>query len=220
MSATMTVDMREFSRTLDAYLVATSKTLSAAVNNKAGRVALAATNTTHKAKRQDIEALGVDGYRLIKNKKTGELRQGRPIYNLGGSMRNIIAAREVTSGRRDFSNMDARVKSAIARRLKSIGFLRAGWLPAFRALRSFIGGLAATPGATQQGKPKGYAKKARDGFNPLAVIANSAAPTPEAAKFVEQGLARAFREETADMKAYLERKLKETAARSGIETRG
>lgn len=220
MNTTLEVDLSEFKRTLNAYLLKTSKSLPAAINNKAGRVAWRALSTTKKADRKEIEALGVSGYRVMRSRQTGAFRQGRPIYNEGGRMRDILVAKELKSGRRDFSDMGSRVRKAIAARLSSISFLRAGWLPAYRALKRHIAGAAGLVDARQRGRAKGYARQAVDGFNPVAVIANNAPPSEQAAKFVEQGLGAAFRIETADMKTYLERKLKEDARALGIQTRG
>lgn len=219
MSVSMQIDTREFSATLRQYLARTSKTLPEAINGKAGRVAWRAIVETRKAERGDIEALGVSGYRQIKSRKTGEIRRGRPIYNENGRMRDIIAARYYNAGQRIPDDLDEQVRKGLAARLRSIGFIKSGWIPAYRKLRRYIGQALTWTDARQRGKAKGRATVAQNGFNPIATIANTALPSAQAMRLGVEGLNKAFRAETADMRVYLERKMKEDARASEIEVK-
>lgn len=215
MSVTFETDLREFSRTLDKYLTLTSKELSAAVNHQAGRLAFSAIQNTKKADRKEIEKLGVVGYRIIKSRKTGTIRQGRPIYNEHGRARDIVAARYYKRGEKLPDDIDKQAQNLIAARLRAISFVRSGWLAAIRAFKAF-GNAGLTPDARQRGRPKGKATRAREGFNPVATLTNSALPSKNAKQVCESGLQKAIRERIADMRVYIERKLKESARNTGI----
>ena len=121
--------------------------------------------------------------------------------------------------------MTEAIRAMIAARLRSIAFLKSGWLPAIRALV----GLADTRGAPRQeaapiqvGVAKGYAIPAKEGWKAKTTIANSADAKHDDKtalyKYGEPALQRAFDAETASMKDYIERKLKETAKTAGVRT--
>ena len=229
MSASITVDTREFQTAMRQYLGLTSRTLPQALNEKAFYIALGALDVTAKSNRAVIEELGVDGYRVVKSKKTGTLRQGRPIYNKAARARAIYLSRkfkgtgdEIQKQARNFyTSSEAIHKDVInflGARLKSIGFLKSGWLPAIRKLVAATGySRGKIPvDVKQKGRPKGRALVAKENsVNPVVEIENNATPTgkqgQQAMAMMTAALQKAFDRETASMREYIARKLQKDA---------
>ena len=119
--------------------------------------------------------------------------------------------------------MTEAIRALIAGRLRSIAFLKSGWLPAIRVLI----GLADTRGAPRQdktpvqvGQAKGYATPARSDWRAKTTIVNAADARHDnreaLIKYGEPALQRAFDAETASMLGYMEKKLRESAAQAGV----
>jgi len=113
--------------------------------------------------------------------------------------------------------MTAAINELLGKRLKSLAFLRSGWLPAIRDLKALAvaGGSAPQMGDTRQfGADQGRAEPAQEtDWNAVARIINHAASlskTSRATNFAgfqkigEEGLDRAFADETASMLQYIE----------------
>ena len=123
------------------------------------------------------------------------------------------------------AEMTEAIRSMLAARMRSIAFLKSGWLPAIRALV----GLADTRGAPRQesgpaqvGKAKGYAVPASEGWKARTTIVNMAdakhSNQQALIKYGEPALQRAFDSETKSMLDYMERKLRESAKTAGVKT--
>ena len=112
-------------------------------------------------------------------------------------------------------------------RLYSIGFIRSGWLPALRRLARFskYGRLKFGDTGRQTGQPKGGVSIARASQNLSAKVIfwNSAGGEKKhkgaLMKYGGEGLDRAFHQETASMKAYIQRKMADGARKLGIRVK-
>jgi len=122
------------------------------------------------------------------------------------------------------------IKTVLALRLKAVGFIRSGWLPAIRAFARYskYGGRSADiPGKSEVANIKGSKKggatvsPART-LTPKAIFWNSAGGMEKhrgaLEKYGAQALSMAFDSETASMKQYIEKKMREGAKSFGIRT--
>ena len=121
------------------------------------------------------------------------------------------------------AEMEAAINELIARRLKSISFLRSGWLPAIRILGRFVRrpGTAPPIGELQQfGPDAGSANPASEEWNAIATIINyavSQSRTSQQSNYAgfkregDLGLSKAFEDETASMEQYIEDHLRPDA---------
>lgn len=119
------------------------------------------------------------------------------------------------------SKMRTAVNELIDKRQR--GTLAAGWIPAIKKLAPLAEKIGSTASVGNAPKAKGGANAAKDGFwTCQAKIWNqNQAPwdTKGTANAVaEEGLAKAFDQETASKKQYLERKLREAARKAGVKT--
>jgi len=121
--------------------------------------------------------------------------------------------------------MTEAIHAMLAARMRSIAFLKSGWLPAIRKLV----GLADMRGAPRQdrsavqlGTDRGYAIPASEVWRAKTTIANSADAKHDKKealyKYGEPALQRAFDSETASMLEYMERKMRQTAQAAGVRT--
>ena len=215
-------DLGGFRNTLNRYLRTTSRSRARALNGKAYEIAARAERHTKRADRGEIEALGVVGIRLRKNRKTGTLKKGANIYDTGGRGRAILIAKLKRDGQAipSGAEVDSMTRRMISRRLSAIGYIASGWIPAIRKLFRFADFKLGRGTSKQRGKPNGYAIAATEG-SLTAEIANSvdALEKGSVQTLAEQALARAFNEAQADMEAYLLRKEKQAAQEAGIPTR-
>jgi len=115
----------------------------------------------------------------------------------------------------EFENKASR---ALGARQRSRGFLASGWIPAVRAFSTKEGVLQGKSDAEikTKGRAKGYGKPAVDGWNPVAVISNSAmGPTQfpsqgsqeRAEAFVSSALQSAMTDQQKEMVKHIEDKL-------------
>jgi len=211
MSFNLQVDTRDFDRALKQYIATTSKTLPEAINHKAGQVAFRAYNLTPKADRNKIAAELGATYEAVIGKRGKALKRKKLAVATDGRARSLLVAqmkrRGLLGSAKDVSAMVSRF---VSKRLSSVSFFRAGWIPAIRAMAK---------GAMferRKGRPTGRAMKAKDGLSPVAEIENNATPperkqTPAVSAFMQKALGQAFRQETADMEAYLARKAQAAA---------
>lgn len=168
----------EFQRDLRRLAATTSRTLPEFLNSRGYTIARRAMDATRRASRTAIEALGVAAYRLIRSRKTGLLRRGRPIYEPHARALAIVASRERARGRLENlpqAELRARAEKLIGARLRSIAFLASGWIPALRKLDRY-GAKGIATDARQKGSPKGRAIRAVNGWNPFVQIENNATP--------------------------------------------
>lgn len=227
----MSWDQTQFNEVLKEYLGWTKRTLAEVLNTKAYYIARKAIWYTAKASKESIgDSLGrfVSTSRTTKSGKTTtsrrlELAEAReadaPLAAL------IVNARRGAEGRPGLYGqaMAAAVRQLIAARVRSIAFIKSGWLPAIRILQTFAkdkSGAGPTDSAARiYGQEKGAAYPAVEGHEMISRIVNSAAGkagTSAAAldKYGGKGLDMAFYDETASMKEYIERKMAEDADRA------
>lgn len=133
--------VRAFGAALDAYAnLRSDKEYEYCVNRTAKDVAAWAAHFTHHANRATLEAQ----LRRVATTRT-VTKGGRPLRaprytydNSAGAA--ILAARIIKSGRRPPPQpiWNEKVRYFIAQTLRSINFMRSGWLPAFRKLNGLV----------------------------------------------------------------------------------
>jgi len=227
--AGITFDTREFDRALKEYLLATSLELSDALNRKALRIAHGALANTKKAERSAIEDLGlrtasVKEYTSEKTKKKKVKRKFD--FAEDEAIEKYLGARSKAgrSSGQSFENRKAIAKAArkwIAAKLRSIGFLRSGWIVSIKKLSSLVGEAYQRPAdVVSRSANLGRCTPAKPGLNPFALIENNATlgvrwnDSKAAAlgqKLATEGLRQAFVVETQAMQKYIADKLQETA---------
>jgi hypothetical protein len=225
----MRLNTSEFDRTLKQYVELSKRDWAQVFNTKGFFIARRATGTTKKADAKEIRSLREraligTGIRFRK----GKARK----VNIRDDLSTSRAARILQAARRNegkpaitAADLPKAVKSFIGRRLRSVAYLRSGWIPAIKILQPLAdvrGGPRADRSAKQLGRPKGGAKPARNLWRTTCQIYNEAITRKQGdeglRKFGEAGLRQAFADELPSMKEYIERKLTERARRLGIRT--
>lgn len=228
----MRLDTREWDRTFPRYMKRTRRDLATVLNTKLFYIARRATVETPKADKSAIQKL------REARKKTTFTKRGKPKIINTTAAALIIQARRANEGKKPLKNAEAKKEGSdmVKARLRSIAFLKSGYLPAIKRLEP----LADRKGIPRQdksgkqvGRPKGFARPARDGsWRPSAMLQNDALPKTRggllkrmfgdkragAMKFAGPALQRAFDHEVRSMKDYLFRKLQAGAKREGIKT--
>ena len=219
--ANVVFENQEFLKEFRARVARSKRTLPEVTNDAAMRIAVSAVNLTRKADKTEIELLGISGYRILSDAKGKNknkfLKKPKPIYSANLRMRDIVVGRYINrygmdAFREKFSApgkvADVTLEEFKSRR-KGRAFLSSGWIWCVRRIASAMGGrvTANTTGVQSFGKPKGRAFPARDGWNPVCTFINSAAKNDKALAVVEKGLRQAFDAQTAEWKAYAEKKL-------------
>lgn len=237
-SAEMTWDQRLFDRTLRDYMRISSRTTAQIINTKAYYIARRALWYTAKASPEKVRlALGESKAMMQVRLKSGKFskskRHLKSFFAKGeGRTKAPLLALIVQKQRRlegkpspwkgktrtaGAAAMLEAMRKAFQARMRSIGFLKAGWLPAIRTLSRFadLGAPFAPIDARQYGRPKGRATPGKEGWRPIAEIENMATTYRDKKgaliKFGGPALQQAFDEEAADMRAYMERKLRADA---------
>ncbi len=220
-------NLPQFRATLLQYLRVTSDTLERAIIRKAYRLALGALRLTKRASRNEIETLGVIGYELNYSKVAA--RKGITQYNKNIQGKAIVEPRSraraiVVNKLRRAGNLSAetgasvteKARSTIMSRIKAIGYIASGLLPAVRKLGREVGAIGFSD-VKQIGPPKGTVEVDRNAWNPKVTITNdvSAQKNERVSEYLVSGMERAMGEEIADMEIYITRKLKEDASRFG-----
>jgi hypothetical protein len=213
----MRVDTREFDQTIRRYREVSKRDVVTIVNTKAFFIARRAVIETPKTDKSKITALFRDGSGWRSGLSGGT----------GAIVGRIINKRRGDRGEKGLYGraMAEAVAMMKAARLRSVAFLKSGWLPAIKTLA----GLAEKRGAPRQdrsakqyGAVKGRAQPATAGWFPKAVIDNLASARHETrealVRYGGPALQRAFDFETRSMLDYIERKLKAGAKACGIKT--
>jgi hypothetical protein len=243
---TFKIDFTQFDRALRQYMGVTTRTLLDVLNKKAYFVARRALFETPATSKETItSSLGT----VIRSKKGVKLRNLAMTHISLDNSEAPRAALIINSLRKAKSEggqgglygaaMTDAIALLISARNKSRAYLKSGWLPALKILRtSFTGSTAgAAPmdrTVVQFGGGHGTAEPAKPGMVCTAKIENSAnpdtisrstmhAPThnPDAlVKFGGPALQRAFDKETADMLAEVARRQYEAARAIGIKAVG
>jgi hypothetical protein len=238
MNTTLFFDTSKFNEALREYMRVSSRTLQQAINTKAYYVARKATLYTHKADPTKIQSQ-LGGYiRVAHTTKTGRTVMRRKL-SLTPSRDDAMAplAALIVNKRRGSkglpglqgSAMAAAIRNLIAARLRSVAFIKSGWLEAIRTLASLADRKGQPPidnMARQYGAAKGSATPAAAGGDVMiATILNAAvAKKGEGGfdalrRFGEAGLAMAFADEVQSMQEYIERKMQPDAERTNRKLR-
>jgi len=232
MASLFQIDTSEFDGTFKEYMKVSSRELEKAVNTKAYFIARRAMRETPKPERQKI-------YDEMDKQITAVSRHGRSIGKSGVVDRKYAQAQRWLTKKRGTTPYFRQRRAAYARQLKdavrkivgqkvrSAGFMKAGWIPAIQALApvSDPGG-APSMGLKPKpyGKPKGRAIITRAGSLSSATIINSTATGGKREakhqvalkKHGEPALQRAINAETASMLEYMNKKLHRAARQMGI----
>jgi hypothetical protein len=228
-----TWDQRKFVRALNACIQISRRSAANVINAHALYIAFAAQNFTPKA---DKMAIGRSLSELIygyKNTKKGAKRFPKTVYTgAGGATAQApIVALMINKKRGEQGkpglygpDMAAAVRTFIAGRQRSVAFLKSGWSPAIKLLKSkvpykFRGAAKEKETVKVMGQAKGRAIAAVESEKPTAMIENfvgMAGPggnhhNAGLVKYGQPAFARAFRTETASMMEHLKKKLDETA---------
>jgi hypothetical protein len=219
MSASITVSLQEFHRAAELAIQRSERTYPQFINGQSLAVASQATKLTEKADANRIayEMAGNVRTKIRVSKMTGRKKAVRQYDVMEGSLAaRIINARLVERGEKPIFGREL-VKAArkmIGAKLRSVSFIRSGWIYAVRTLSAAVGysaGSQAGNTARMMGQPKGYARPARTAISSMVTceIANTAlieegrTPMPVALN----GLEAALRFVARDMMAHLAKKL-------------
>jgi hypothetical protein len=231
------LEMSEFNRTLKKYRELSSRDPETIANTKAFYIARRATVVTPKANKSKIKRdllseitteIKLLGQR-IRITKSG-IKRGKFITEkiTAPLVALIINARRGKKGLRGLEGnaMAEASNLLIAIRLKSVAFIKSGWLPAIKALEPLAAkGRAPNQDRTAEtvGAQKGGAMPARGFWKAVATIWNSAEATRDNKRaLVTYGgpaLQQAVDFEESSMRQYIEDKLKETAKAAGVKVK-
>ena len=231
-------DQRKFDAALREYVNVSSKTLQVIINTKAYYIARQALWFTARADSNSVRTTPGGIITVQRLTKKGNLRKKRKL-NLMFSERAdradvplavlLLQARWRKAGMRSVyfgvshasgvRAMERAIKGLITSRNRSLGFIKSGWLPAIQILAPLSDKQGEPPldtSAKRVGQSKGTATPAQPGFDLRAEIVNMASAIRDKRgaliKYGSQGLDVAFRDETASMWEYIERKMKPDAA--------
>lgn len=226
MSATLSLNLAEFNRVLDLAAMHSERTYHEITNSAAADVARRAVLNTRKASAEKISMmLGqvATQISLSKRGKSAGKFKGRKQYSSRQSilLYRIVNARRIKAGQPpifgdEMSRESRQVRAAI---LRSVGFVRSGWIWALKDLSTGGINARATDRIREQvyGKKKGYCKLALRSFSSMVTteIGNSSLVNPgkfshrntSALSIAEDGLARAAAESTQDRIRHVKEKL-------------
>lgn len=113
----------------------------------------------------------------------------------------------------------ALVKKMIAARMRSIAYIKSGWLPAIAKLGAALG-VASRGQGRQFGKPKGSAVVAREGWRTHGSITNEAYTRhdPKALEiYGAPALQQAVNNETTSTRVQIEKRMRQDLVKLGIK---
>lgn len=215
MTPTLQVNLRGWQAAARALQETSRRSLPDFLNGQALRVVIEAVRQTEKANAAKIaHKLGQTGYavKAVKSRKTGRTsyKRGRMTVATDSFASRILQARYRKTGDWGIGGktMDERVRNYINSVMRSVAFIKSGWIPARQALFRVVkmkpsGTSGKFMDAKQYGKPKGYAIPAAGNIfrNLTAVVANKAIspfvkfPSKSKGnprKVAEEGLAKAL----------------------------
>lgn len=223
-NSTVKFDTRELERALKQYASVSKKSLSEIVNQKAFFMARGACRKSYRAQKGKIETeLGKDAdlvKQISRGKNAGKFKRiGFSIKN--NSLANaILRARIHAKGapQPPASELLGRIRKFIAARAAAAAFIASGWIPAIRFFESRVKSKTGAPPRdpavkARTGRPMGGAVEAQPGWNPKAVLWNSAVAqkshnqSESLNKVAGDALAVAMADEVRSMKEYVAKKL-------------
>lgn len=212
--------LENFTRVLRQYRDVRKIDNAYACNRQAGQVALRAMWNTAPAARGEVEALREEYATAIRGKKR-RLKTPKALYRATGRAFLIYLAQLRKTGKnpRSFANRAALMEAAskmVGRRMASIGFIRAGWIPAVRKLQSVLG---KSFGSLARGRAgRGAVRVAIPADNTFAAIINKSTShrDPDGSsralvKYGSKALLQAIEEVRLDMLDFIEKQLAERA---------
>lgn len=221
------LDTSKFDEAFKRYVAITNRDLHTATNTTAYYIARKAVWFTEKANKEQVKSSLVS---VVTSQVTN--RKGAVVTRRKKSLVKardhdaplaavIINARRKRAGKKGLfgAQMKAAVREMIAARVRSVAYIKSGWIPAIRTLEG-VADKGKQPridsSAKQLGKPKGYAVPARGlSWTPVAKIVNEAYAKRDKkdafGKVGGGGLQMAIDDETASKNQYIEDKMKERA---------
>jgi len=202
----------EFKRTMEEFLRRSGASFQDSVNARLLDVAIKAYQHTKIADRTKIESqLGVAAYEYGKyNRKTGAFKRykrAKAVLSTEFSLAYMIIQkrfRERAGVMLPPAVAQADALKFIRSILKTVGFIRSGWIPAMRKLTAMVkGDKANAPTAGEpRGQPKGYVYPANSPDNPTGEIGNT---TKVANLIGAEALDRAIKDSQAFMEAVMQK---------------
>lgn len=219
-------DTRKFEETLKEYAKWTSRTARQIVDTKAWYVARKATWFTLKADPWKIkQQLGgiVRVNRLNKKGKVVKRRELQLVRAMGVNAplaALIVNARRGRAGEKGLYGraMEKALFKLLGARMRSVAFLKSGWVPAIHGLAPFADRSSTPPmdkEARQIGRPKGTMRRIGSDTNPVTEIINLATAKRDMKgaliRYASDGLQQALDDERNSMNEYIERKMRPDA---------
>jgi hypothetical protein len=229
---TIEVDFREWQKAAKELFATSKRTLPEFINGQAMAVVIRALKFTKKADKSKVELqLGREAptKAVIKRGK----RKGQTVMRSSKKIRNdSLAARILLkhynqTGKGEWlapgGTIEERAKNFIAKRLRSISYIRAGWIPALKKLGAVVpkkpsGSTSAERQATYFGRPKGDAVPAKSTLGLIVATIENKVPgiAFSTAPYAEAGLRAALKDAERDMIATLAKRLKQDMAKNGM----
>lgn len=209
---TARANISDFNARFREYMRKSSREPALAVNTKNFFIARGAVRATPQADKEAIKQFATD--KVLIGKMINRRRKANSEPGLRGP------------------EMAAAIGALIKARIRSIAFLKSGWLPAIKALESVVDkkyrrGAAPAPKKSVKvlGAVKGYGRKANPGWSVRSTIANTIsmdggdsrkeAKSKAMAKHADPALAKSVQDEIASMEKYLNGKLAANARSVG-----
>lgn len=223
-NGTVTIDTSELQRALKDYMAVSKKSLSEVINQKAFFMARGAARMSYRSNKGKIETeLGkdVEAWREVKRgKNAGKLKRVGYSIKSTSLANNILRARIHAKNGKQPTKAEflKTIKKFIAARVSSAAFLASGWIPAIKYFEARVKSKKGAPARDSSvklraTKPMGGAIEAQPGWNPKAVLWNSAAAkrsknAPAALnKVAGEALRSAMAEEVRSMRKHIADKL-------------
>lgn len=229
-------NVREFQQTLRSYARESSKDFDQIVLEKSYQLAggFGAKNpgalqlTRHADPARIAREMALSVTETQHTNKKGKVSIRRKL-SFGSGDKNTLAARIVNWRRRKEGQpplwgqkLDAASKALTQARVKSVNFVRSGWLASIQKLGPLIKKSGNVGGLRQKSRLKGVATTSGLGSNRPSVTVINRALNPERRgnphvtpsrlkQMAEEGLGAAMQSVTRDMVRYMERKLQKTA---------
>jgi len=179
MKAGIQIDTREFDAALNAVAQGSRRTFAEVVNGQALALAFRAIKRTKAADATKVAwRLGQIGTKIVVDKKTGKRKKGARIYS---QEQNSLAARIVNARRLEKGQQTLHGKALVAAArdfiiasVRSVKYIRSGWLPAVRILKLAQAKIQSSVGVTMAdggkiiGREKGTAFPASSVSGPSA----------------------------------------------------
>jgi hypothetical protein len=226
--AVVTFNTEEFRQTFRRYLALNKRDVPRLINNKAYRVLLHYVRLVRRASREQIEALGVVGYRFQRTRKTGKTyrskRGNAAIIGKRPRAQGIVVAKMRAAGKLEASSwaeIQDLTRKLIMDRIKAIGYLASAGMPALRAFGNAVNKSQRPMGSRdvkEYTAPKGRGIPATP-EHPVATIVMEPVigQSARAQQHVIAALNQGFMIETASMEQYIVDKLVKNARAAGIE---